>query len=346
MRRGSLIPGIPGVLLVLAVAATPTRAEDLPKDLSDAVSSQLLRWWKLPPEGQRTRVELTWSLNRDGSLVTRPKALNWGETPAFGASLQAAERAVGRASPFSLPAEKYETWKTIDWVFDPVDLDPALTDREKYTRKVGEVLDQSGQAAPHGVHGGKVGVMFGLATDGSVKFVKVNKSSGFPKLDKFAVLVFGKIKFPTAPPGTTEDALKFTVSLDFPTPKTVPVQTAGLDRSTLASAQRSLPYIGGQSAFQRPPGITRSALNDEFARAVIRALQKTMPALSDVVGRTKVRILLSESGLLVNLTIVSGSKNPDLDRQVLIAARQASYPLPPLGSNILDRTFTVSYIYD
>jgi periplasmic protein TonB len=121
-------------------------------------------------------------------------------------------------------------------------------------------------------------------------------------------------------------------------------KVADLDLSTQAIA----PSFGGGggAAFQRPPGITRSGLNDAFARAVIRALQQTMPQLNGALGRVTVRILLSESGNVVDVKLLNGAKDPSLNQDVVFAARQTSYPIPPAGSNLADRTFMVTYIYD
>jgi TonB family protein len=106
-------------------------------------------------------------------------------------------------------------------------------------------------------------------------------------------------------------------------------------------------FSGGHAAaFQRPPGITRSGLNDAFARAVIRALQQTMPQLNGALGRVTVRILLSESGNVVEVRLLAGAKDTTLNQDVVFAAQQTSYPIPPAGSNLADRTFMVTYIYD
>ncbi|HEY8195289.1 MAG TPA: energy transducer TonB [Hyphomicrobium sp.] len=121
---------------------------------------------------------------------------------------------------------------------------------------------------------------------------------------------------------------------------------SSLDLSTPQSMMQ--PSFGGghAAAFQRPPGITRSGLNDAFARAVIKALQQTMPQLSDVLGRVTVRIFLSESGNVIDVKLLAGAKNSSLNQDVVFAARQTSYPIPPAGSNVADRTFMVTYIYD
>jgi TonB family protein len=103
---------------------------------------------------------------------------------------------------------------------------------------------------------------------------------------------------------------------------------------------------GGAAGLQRPPGITRSGLNDAFARAVIKALQQTMPQLTEVLGRVTIRIFLTESGNVSEVRLLSGAKNSSLNQSVVFAARQTSYPIPPAGSNRADRTFMVTYIYD
>jgi TonB family protein len=130
-----------------------------------------------------------------------------------------------------------------------------------------------------------------------------------------------------------------------PTPKTQKKRLSELDLST---PQNIAPSFSGAhaAAFQRPPGITRSGLNDAFARAVIRALQQTMPQLNGALGHVTVRILLSESGNVVEVRLLAGAKDTTLNQDVVFAAQQTSYPIPPAGSNIADRTFMVTYIYD
>ncbi|WP_045836708.1 energy transducer TonB [Hyphomicrobium sp. 99] len=133
--------------------------------------------------------------------------------------------------------------------------------------------------------------------------------------------------------------------------KPAPKPPAKAKKQNLAALDLSAPVApsfggGGGAAFQRPPGITRSGLNDAFARAVIRALQQTMPQLTNALGRVTVRILLSESGNVVEVKLLSGAKDPSLNQDVVFAAKQTSYPIPPAGSNLADRTFMVTYIYD
>lgn len=107
----------------------------------------------------------------------------------------------------------------------------------------------------------------------------------------------------------------------------------------------SLSGGGGAAGVERPPGTTRSGANDSFARGVIRALRQTMPQLSDIRGRVTVRIILDDNGNISSVTVVSPSELPELTRSVVFATKQTNYPIPPIGSNMADKTFTVTYIY-
>ena len=121
-------------------------------------------------------------------------------------------------------------------------------------------------------------------------------------------------------------------------------QTSALDLSVPSDDGGGSDDGGNSSAVQRPPGITRSGENDEFARNVIRALQKTMPR-EHANGRVTVRIVLSENGSRADVKLLKSGGNPDLDFNVMFAARQTAYPFPPHKSTLVDRTFTVTYIY-
>ena len=123
-------------------------------------------------------------------------------------------------------------------------------------------------------------------------------------------------------------------------------KTAALDLSTPPSAFSGAAGGAGRSAgFERPPGITKSGANDAFARAVIRALQGTMPQLRNTQGRVTVRIILNENGNVQSVQVVRPSTAASLDQSVVFATKQTSYPFPPPNSNLADRTFLVTYIY-
>jgi protein TonB len=126
-----------------------------------------------------------------------------------------------------------------------------------------------------------------------------------------------------------------------------PQKMSKLDLSMPSSSFSAPGFAGGGSAaFARPPGITRSGANDDFARGVIRALQETMPQLRNTLGRVTVRIFLNQNGNLESVQLLRSSKNSMLDRSVVFATKQTSYPLPPGGSNVADRTFVITYIYE
>lgn len=131
-----------------------------------------------------------------------------------------------------------------------------------------------------------------------------------------------------------------------PKPKSVPQKTAKLDLSPPPPSFNAPVGGGGQASFSRPPGITKSGLNDAFARAVVRALQQTMPQLRETRGRVTVRILLNENGNVREVQLVTPSPLGNLNQSVVFAARQTSYPIPPGGSNEADRTFLITYVYN
>jgi TonB family protein len=103
---------------------------------------------------------------------------------------------------------------------------------------------------------------------------------------------------------------------------------------------------GGGAGLQRPPGITRSGENDAFARGVVSALQRTMPQLNDTRGRVTVRIILDRDGSLVSTQVVRPSNITGLDRYVVFATRQTSYPFPPKNAKSDDLVFLITYIYN
>lgn len=152
---------------------------------------------------------------------------------------------------------------------------------------------------------------------------------------------------PTAVPGLAP-AKKTPAAEIKPPPPSKPQQkrTAALDL-TPPKPSFSPPMTGGggPSGFERPPGITKSGANDEFARRVIAALQRTMPQLRNTLGRVTVRIVLNQNGNLADVKVVKPSTIANLDQSVIFATQQTSYPFPPPNSKDVDRIFTVTYIY-
>lgn len=105
------------------------------------------------------------------------------------------------------------------------------------------------------------------------------------------------------------------------------------------------PFGGAGAGVERPPGITRSGENDAFARGVIRALQRTMPQLSNTLGRVTVRITLDKNGSLVSTQVLRPSNVAGLDQNVVFATKQSSFPFPPRNAIPVDLVFVVTYIY-
>lgn len=95
------------------------REQDLLKGM---IKSQLAQCWRLPGAGGGTEipaVKLRWQLQRDGSLNGEPVVENAPRDALGSAASDAALRAVRGCQPFKLPAESYDGWKDIEWVFDP-----------------------------------------------------------------------------------------------------------------------------------------------------------------------------------------------------------------------------------
>ncbi len=109
--------------------------------------------------------------------------------------------------------------------------------------------------------------------------------------------------------------------------------------ATTTGAQRS------SSGATRPPGITRSGENDKFGRDVIRSLRKMMPPPRGIKGRVTIRIFLDGQGNIAKAELVQSGGNRELDQSVLFSAQQATFPYPPKGATVADRTFRVTYIY-
>jgi periplasmic protein TonB len=102
--------------------------------------------------------------------------------------------------------------------------------------------------------------------------------------------------------------------------------------------------LGRSAGVSRPEGITRSGLNDEFGRGVIRALRQTMPP-NDKKAQATVKFVLSPDGNLLEVQLVASSGDPILDQNVVFAVKQSNFPIPATNLTALDRQFRVTYIY-
>ena len=146
-----------------------------------------------------------------------------------------------------------------------------------------------------------------------------------------------------APEHPTSEPHKKEMSKAAPTSKSASLQRPH-DPLELSLPDAALAPAGRSAAFARPPNITRSGENDEFGRGVIRALRRTMPG-SDRLGQVTIRLFLSETGNLLEARLIRSGGDPIMDQNVLFSAKQASFPIPPSGATVADRTFLVTYVY-
>ncbi len=92
----------------------------------DSFKQQIAPCWNVPA-GSRNPEELVVTLrvrlNRDGSLAAMPEyddiARVSSSGPAYRAAAEAARRAVIQCAPYSLPADRYDSWQEIVLDFDP-----------------------------------------------------------------------------------------------------------------------------------------------------------------------------------------------------------------------------------
>lgn len=131
-----------------------------------------------------------------------------------------------------------------------------------------------------------------------------------------------------------------------PVEKKEPAKKKAQEQARLDPTPRDLATAppGRSAAASRPPGITRSGENDEFGRAVIRALRQTMPPPRGIFGRVTVRLILSMNGDLERVEMLDAS-GTSLDQSVVFATKQTYFPLPPYNATAVDRTFIITYVY-
>lgn len=98
------------------------REQDL---LKGAIKSRLAECWRLPGSGGGTTipiVKLRWQLDRSGNLLGEPRIEAAPQDEPGRIATETAIRAVKGCQPFTLPPDKYDAWKDIEWSFDPSQL--------------------------------------------------------------------------------------------------------------------------------------------------------------------------------------------------------------------------------
>ena len=107
-------------------AQTSTPAARLSQSEMDALRGQIQRFWNIIPglaDGGDIRITVSMQLDRAGNIVGQPDVSATGGSQSTRQTLAgSARRAVLRAQPFELPADKYDTWSQVIVNFDPSQL--------------------------------------------------------------------------------------------------------------------------------------------------------------------------------------------------------------------------------
>lgn len=91
----------------------------------DALRAQVARCWSPPigaTDASQLRVRLEFGLDREGYVTTGPEIMEFPASQFGVAAAESASRAVRRCQPYSLPADKYDSWRRVRINFDPSDM--------------------------------------------------------------------------------------------------------------------------------------------------------------------------------------------------------------------------------
>jgi outer membrane biosynthesis protein TonB len=99
-------------------------------DLRTMLQSEIYRCWSPPvgaPRPEKLIVSYELFLNRDGSVAQPPQltadsAAAAASDPYMRAAAEAARRAIYTCAPYTLPADRYNQWHDVTFVFDPRDM--------------------------------------------------------------------------------------------------------------------------------------------------------------------------------------------------------------------------------
>ncbi len=97
---------------------------------TDAIRRAMRRCWRLPagaPQPERLIVRVRVELKQDGALAGAPRILNLRTINASGdrfwrVAAENARRAIYQCAPYRLPPETYDTWRSLEFRFDPSDM--------------------------------------------------------------------------------------------------------------------------------------------------------------------------------------------------------------------------------
>jgi type IV secretory pathway VirB10-like protein len=99
-------------------------------DLRAMLQSEIYRCWSPPvgaPHPEKLIVSYELFLNRDGSVAQPPQLTADSSSaatsdPYMRAAAEAARRAIYTCAPYKLPADRYNQWHDVTFVFDPRDM--------------------------------------------------------------------------------------------------------------------------------------------------------------------------------------------------------------------------------
>ncbi|PHS28067.1 MAG: hypothetical protein COA84_02120 [Robiginitomaculum sp.] len=104
--------------------------DDMTANEIDLLRAQMYRCWRTSldaPNPEKLKVTIRILLNPDGTLSSPPKVLNAVQIkrsgdPFWQAAADKARRAVLRCEPYTLPADKYASWRDMTMHFTPADI--------------------------------------------------------------------------------------------------------------------------------------------------------------------------------------------------------------------------------
>ena len=97
---------------------------DMTITLIQLLQRQIYKCWTIPAgaaQPESLLIGVTITFRRDGTLAAPPElddTSRMGE-PFYRAAAENAVRAVIQCAPYDLPADQYDEWKTVDFLFDP-----------------------------------------------------------------------------------------------------------------------------------------------------------------------------------------------------------------------------------
>jgi TonB family protein len=316
-----------------------------PTGIARTIRSCIQSKWSEPAANYTVKVRL--QLDRAGRLTAPIEIMNPSQEALARKAEQSAIRAIKACEPYELPPEHYSAWKVLILTLEPRPAAVAdtkqvcsgLEDPEERLKSCARVIRGDPRAA------------WAYNERAWAYFKMGNAAQGLPDVEKSLELdpnlaraldtrahIFEAL-------GRREEAVA-----DFRRALSVAEADTALKISSRAGLKRlGIPLppdasVDGVADPSRQADITQSPENEEFGRNVKLALRGTMPKVYRN-ARVTVRLLLDEKGKLQEVRVVKNEGDAEMPRMVLDAVRRTTFPIPPKGATVGDRTFTVNYVY-